>query len=702
MKYKLFMKKIIICLALIFTVYALVTKAALGEEYDVGEIVVSAEREGLQKGSEDSTGFVTVIRPDDLPSQVVSIPEVLDQSAGITVKQYGGLGSFSTVSIRGSSSDQVVVYLDGILLNSANSGSVNLADIPLDNVEKIEVYRGTSPAKFAASGIGGVVNIITKKARQSVSANLNYSFGSFSTHKASASFARRLDKLNYALFFNRTQSKGNFEYKDNKGTEYNRDDDEWVHRKNNRFHSENFLIKGGYDFLNGYKVDASFNFFNKKQGIPGIANFQSRDAGLETLRSLSQVKLSKQGLFISDLDAELFLSHSYQRQKFKDLKGEIGLGQQNNREETENIKARMLFTWFPGKSQIVTFLCEGSEEIFQSRDSFASLGDEDSTIRVGYLYGFTEKAKKQKNIKNRSDEQKRYAYALGLEDEIYFFNERLLLSPSIKYNYYYDDFGGKVPFSSMAISNSQNSSEFHVTRKIGAVVKVCRWLELKGNAGKYFRMPKLYELFGDRGGVVGNTDLKPEESFNWDAGFSIRLDAPFKWIKSSTFEYSYFNNEVDDLILFMQNSQRTSVARNISKAEIEGHEFFWRILFFWPIIISGNYTIQDTKDKSDIAYWKGNQLPGRPEFELFNRVEVFSEHFRLFHEFEYMDESYLDRANVRKINDRFFHHAGVSFSPKKELTITFEVKNILDENEEDVIGYPLPGRAFYGTIDVKF
>lgn len=63
----------------------------------------------------------------------------------------------------GSSADQVSIYLDGILLNTASSGAVNLADLPLDNVEKIEVYRGTSPAKFAASGIGGVVNIVTKK-----------------------------------------------------------------------------------------------------------------------------------------------------------------------------------------------------------------------------------------------------------------------------------------------------------------------------------------------------------------------------------------------------------------------------------------------------------------------------------------------------------------------------------------------------------
>lgn len=684
---------------MVWMVQAVAGSTASGEGYDIGEVVVSAPKSSLLRGDQDATGFATIIRPEELPSQVTSIPEVLDQAAGVTVRQYGGLGSFSSVSIRGSSADQVAIYLDGVLLNTANSGVVNLSDIPLDNVEKIEVYRGTSPAKFAASGIGGVVNIITRKAKDERAASANYSFGSFDTHKANVYLSGKKDKYDYTLFFNRTQSEGDFRFKDDKGTVYNREDDDWTHRRNNRFRSEECLIKGGYDLPGNTVLDISFDLFNKKQGIPGIANFQSRDAELETLRSLSHVRLKKDGLIFPALSMEILLSYSFQRQKFRDLNGEIGVGNQDNRDETGGLNARLLFSWLAGSHQAFSLLGEAGQETFQSRDSFASLGDTDGIQRIGYLYGFTEKAKKQKQVDNKSDRQKRTTYTVSFEDEIYLFDERLLLNPSIKVNWYDDDFNGKVPFSSDPVSGERQS---YLTRKIGTSFKVCDWLDIRGNAGKYFRVPKMYELFGDRGAIVGNPDLEAEESFNWDLGFSIRLRPKGKFIKAFTFEYAYFKNDVDDLILFMQNSQRTSVAENISKAEIDGHEFFWRIQFSWPVVVTGNYTYQDAKDRSDIVYWQGNRLPGRPEHELFHRIEIFSDRFRLFHEFEYMNESYLDRANVREIDERTFHHAGISFSPKKGVVLTFEVKNIFDEHEADVIGYPLPGRAFFGTVEMKF
>lgn len=694
-----FIKKNIIRFALVFMAQVFIVTPVCGEGYDIGEVVVSAPGSNLLKGGQDATGFATIIRPEELPSQVTSVPEVLDQAAGTTVRQYGGLGSFSTISIRGSSADQVAIYLDGVLLNTANSGVVNLSDIPLDNVEKIEIYRGTSPAKFAASGIGGVVNIVTQRAEKSSTASANYSFGSFDTHKANVYFSGKKHKYHYTLFCNRTQSEGDFEFKDNKGTRYNRLDDDWTHRRNNRFRSEEGLIKWGCDLPGNTALDLSFDLFNKKQGVPGIANFQSRDTELQTFRSLSHVRLKKEGLFVPELAMEILLSHSYQRQKFRDLKGEIGVGRQDNRDETESLNARLFFSWLLGRSQVISLLGEAGQESFQSRDSFASLGDPDGVQRVGYLYGFTEKAKKANEVDNKSDRQKRTTYTVSLEDEIYLFNDRLLLSPSVKFNWYDDDFDGKVPFSSDPVSGDRES---YVTRKIGAAFKLCNGLEIRGNAGRYFRVPKMYELFGDRGAIVGNPDLDAERSFNWDLGFSIRLKPKLRFIEGFTFEYAWFRNDVDDLILFMQNSQRTSVAQNISKAEIEGHEFFWQIRFSWPIIISGNYTWQDARDKSNIAYWKDNYLPGRPRHQLFQRVEMFTDHFRLFHEFEYMNASYLDRANVREIDDRTFHHAGVSFSPKEAFVFTFEVKNIFDENEADVIGYPLPGRAFFGTVEVRF
>jgi iron complex outermembrane receptor protein len=135
---------------------------------------------------------------------------------------------------------------------------------------------------------------------------------------------------------------------------------------------------------------------------------------------------------------------------------------------------------------------------------------------------------------------------------------------------------------------------------------------------------------------------------------------------------------------------------------MNGHEISWASELLAHMNISGNLTVQNTKDKSDISYWKGNQLPGRPEFELFNRFEIFNNQGKVFYEFNYLSNSYLDRANFTKIAARKIHNIGCSFYATKNLTLTFEVKNLSDARIEDYIGYPLPGRSYFGTLDYKF
>src|SRR5262249_427155 len=80
------------------------------------------------------------------------------ESVGVQVRRFGGLGDFSTVSIRGSAAGQVQIYLDGVPLSRAENEVVNLNDLPLDAIDHVEVYRGTTPLGFAQSGPGGVVN----------------------------------------------------------------------------------------------------------------------------------------------------------------------------------------------------------------------------------------------------------------------------------------------------------------------------------------------------------------------------------------------------------------------------------------------------------------------------------------------------------------------------------------------------------------
>ena len=90
-------------------------------------VVVTAEQDqpDYQTGDvdlEETTGFVTVIEREAFEGKMEDLAEVLQNEAGVQVRQSGGLGSFSTVSLRGSSSDQVMVFMDGVLLNDASGG----------------------------------------------------------------------------------------------------------------------------------------------------------------------------------------------------------------------------------------------------------------------------------------------------------------------------------------------------------------------------------------------------------------------------------------------------------------------------------------------------------------------------------------------------------------------------------------------------
>ena len=75
---------------------------------------------------------------------------------------------------------------------------------------------------------------------------------------------------------------------------------------------------------------------------------------------------------------------------------------------------------------------------------------------------------------------------------------------------------------------------------------------------------------------------------------------------------------------------------------------------------------------------------------------------RRFNEIEFLDESFLDRANTRKIDSRTIQNMGINIQINKQSTAGFEVKNISDEMTEDVIGYPLPGRSYFATVNFSF
>lgn len=646
-------------------------------------VVVTGQREPPEEAQAKApSAFVTTIPAQSFEETLTSVPEVLEKTAGITVRKYGGLGSYSTASIRGSSAEQVAVFMDGVPLNRGKSGVVNLATIPLGSVEKIDVYRGVAPLRFRSSAVGGVINIVTKKSgRTTANApahQVGASYGSFGTYNLNAATSGTLKNTGYRLMGDLSGTQGDFEFRDDNGTRINTADDETVHRRNNDYSSYN--LQGNIEQRLGTAAvaDLTATFFHKDEGVPGLGSYQSDTASLETSRQLYNTGLGSDSLLDERLSAEGRLYLIKEETHFQDLHNEIGTGWQDatNDQLGWGLDTYLSFDW--GDYQTLGLLAAFQQERFESDDPLASVNPD-------------------------GDPQRRDTYTLGLSDEAYLFDERVVVTPQLLYTYLHHDFGGNLPFTSEAIDAIDDAD--YLSPQIGARIAIRDGLILKANLGRYYRFPNFSELFGDRGGVIGNPDLEPEESVNADIGLAYsrqRTHLAGLPLSGLFLEAVYFHRTVDDIILMVQTSQRTARATNIDSARLQGLELTWGLGLGEHLRLTGNYTLQDTENTSDVPYLDGNDLPGRPQDTFFQRVEVYNHLAKLFYEYNYLSENYIDQANLEEVDARNIHNLGLTLYPREGLSLTVEAKNISDQQISDVLGYPLPGRSYLASVLYKF
>ena len=133
-------------------------------DYTLENITVEARRPKWEETL--SPGTVTVIRPEEFKGEQKTLPDFLKMVPGVHVREVQGKGQYTTVTVRGSTAAQVGVFVDGVLTNLGGDAAVDISTIPVSNVERIEVYRGYIPARFAGTFIGGVINVVTKKPKQ--------------------------------------------------------------------------------------------------------------------------------------------------------------------------------------------------------------------------------------------------------------------------------------------------------------------------------------------------------------------------------------------------------------------------------------------------------------------------------------------------------------------------------------------------------
>ena len=262
----------------------------------------------------------------------------------------------------------------------------------------------------------------------------------------------------------------------------------------------------------------------------------------------------------------------------------------------------------------------------------------------------------------------------------------------------HDQFGGFESPAGERIGENEGRTDYLFTPRIGARYTVLEGLWLKTNAGRYGRFPNFSELFGNRGSIVGEPNLSPEKGWNVDVGAETRTN-PADWLKNLHAEAVFYWRSIDDLILLIQNSQRVSIPRNIGSAKILGVELTTSFDLWDTVGFTGNYTYQDARDESPSPSRKGNQLPGLPRNEGYLRLDLHRWDLKPFYELNFASGNFLDRANLLEVPKRIIHTLGLRYEAKRfPLNLTFEARNLTNNQIADVAGFPLPGLSFFGTV----
>ncbi|RRS31756.1 MAG: hypothetical protein P794_03225 [Epsilonproteobacteria bacterium (ex Lamellibrachia satsuma)] len=209
--------------------------------------VVSANK--TTQSVKDTTSDVTVITAEEIEENgYQTVAEAINTVAGISVAHSGGLGQQTSFFVRGADSGKVLVLLDGMRLNdpSTINGTALLDSLTTDNIEQIEIIKGGASSIWGSNASAGVINIITKKAKDGVHGSLVLNYGSYNTRGADADLSYKDEKLTAQVLASILKTDG-FSSLAPRDAE------------DDGYENKNYNIKLGYVFDANNKVDIAYN-----------------------------------------------------------------------------------------------------------------------------------------------------------------------------------------------------------------------------------------------------------------------------------------------------------------------------------------------------------------------------------------------------------------------------------------------------------
>ena len=625
------------------------------------------------------TSFSSVIDLNDIDPGISNLGDLLGKEVGIQVRNSGGIGGYSQVSLRGASGDQVFVYLDGVLLNDASGGGVDINQIPLNDIAAIEIYRGISPVNFARAGLGGVINIRTKRSTAGSSGTVGFGLGSFSSKRLFGSLNHKTENNFDLLAFGEYLSSDNdFKFLNNNGTDWNPDDDRRERRNNNEFFRRSMMLKAGHDFSDDVRFELSDQYLNQDRRLPAWNNTPAANTHFKTERHQVVARLQTDDLTDYHINLATQLFYGWKEELYDDSQSVIGLGRQRERYNTEKYGGSVFCEW-ASESQILSTNFEAGRETYSAKDLL--------------------------RFRPRGDSRRNYVSA-ALQDSVYLLQQRLLLTPACHYQWYDDKLESVSSGHGHVVAGSDRQHD-SLSPSLGVRYEVWGPFALQANAARYSREPSFYELFGDRGLTVGNPELKAEEGDNYDFGLICNWSTPWRWLSRVEFESVYFYSRIDNLITRIFDARGVGKSANISGARISGLETRVACDLGPYFRLSGNATWQDSENRGEIPAFKGMDLPGRWCRSYLARLESTYQWLHCYIEYQHESRMYYDAANLLPAASKNLVNLGLTMTmplaaDAGKLVFDFELKNLTGDEYQDFNGYPMPEQEIYFNIAYHF
>jgi outer membrane cobalamin receptor len=642
---------------------------------------------GIDEADEDkylSPGAVTVIRPGDMAGEQRTLPDLLENVPGLRVIRVQGRHGYAVASVRGSTSSQVAVYVDGALINLQSEAAVDLSAIPVDNVLRIEVYKGYVPAQFGAQAMGGVINIVTKTPKKP-GTNISLGVGSFGKYKGNISYGAPLGDGKFFASYGYETYGGDFRYINDNGTPYSSYDDYIGKRRDNEFTNTDILLKWQDERWN---ARASWVRRDRELALwaPGLDKrgvSQRPGALLGTDRWDVSLARSQQ---TGPVDWSFELLYTGQTKDYDSRRGSApsnigGAYITESEYDTSRFGASFTANWPVGERHLMEFLGEYAHETLDVR------GD---TLWT-YLNGI--------GHYSRND------VGFNLQDTIALDKAgTFTATPSIRWHHMDDD--------------------SHLTWQIALTKEFSPSWMLKSVYGTYARAPNTYERYGD-----GAFILPADGGLSWETG--RQFDIGFIWNGTlhslgeakANASLSGFWRGTENLIEFDMENPTHARYKNIAEAEVRGAELEaaldWRR---WNMSLSATWIEGENKTPDDAGgvRYQGMTLPNRPEFSATARLTYKfgdageKKSGSLFAEYQYIGENFADSSEKVLFDSRSVWNLGAKYRLNKSSELILGVDDLFNDAEgwrirpnpglngpTRMLYYPVEGRSYYLTLNIE-